>query len=557
MENDHVYQLVNDIDATGFKWRPYSFSGILYGNGFIVSNLVIVIENESKDLQQVGLFKELNGKIDGLGLVDAYISVKTPGNVYLGGLVGNNLGFIENSFVSGASILANVSNYSTIGGLVGYGNNINDSYFINSSITLTPIGEGDSMISIGGLAGSGSEINNSYMVNSSIVVDSKIGKYSLYVGGLVGSGSNINSSYVKDSSVIFESISKNSANIGGLTGSGENINNSYVVDLLINVVAIIEEQAQVNIGGLVGYGKNINDSYTKESSLLLDITIEKINAHGQPYIGGLIGYGENIIGSYVIDTLITVNLTNIEMRLGGLAGSGNNITNSYVEKTSLNAINKDGGLTAVTIGGLVANGGNINNSYVSAVTIVNDNISISVIGGLGGNANDINNTYVINSSITTNSSTSDVGGLVGNSEGYIKNSYVSNMTILIDQEIESNMFIGGLVGHSSPSSDIYSSFIIGIKITFNTSNISRIWLGALAGEFYYDRELKDTYVSDDVKITKNDVTMNINTISRVPVIKNSLFDNKDFYINTLKWSDSVWNLENLDYKNNQYPTLRN
>ena len=47
MENNYVYQIVNDINAAGFKWIPYSFTGVLYGNDHIISNLAIAIEDES------------------------------------------------------------------------------------------------------------------------------------------------------------------------------------------------------------------------------------------------------------------------------------------------------------------------------------------------------------------------------------------------------------------------------------------------------------------------------------------------------------------------------
>ena len=97
LEDGYVYELTNDIDASGFKWIPYEFRGVIYGNGFKITSLSIVIENESTDEQFYGLFSKLsNGLISSIGLKDSYISIKTKGYLSVGGLVGEFF-FLQNN----------------------------------------------------------------------------------------------------------------------------------------------------------------------------------------------------------------------------------------------------------------------------------------------------------------------------------------------------------------------------------------------------------------------------------------------------------------------------
>ena len=126
LEDGYVYELTNDIDASGFKWIPYEFSGVIYGNGFKITSLSIVIENESTDEQYYGLFSRLSsGLISSLGLRNSYISIKTKGGLFVGGLVGESSSseitnsYVENTTLSRVKVFTvGVYRFTYVGGLV-------------------------------------------------------------------------------------------------------------------------------------------------------------------------------------------------------------------------------------------------------------------------------------------------------------------------------------------------------------------------------------------------------------------------------------------------------
>ncbi|GAH64732.1 unnamed protein product, partial [marine sediment metagenome] len=123
-----AYALGRDIDASvtstwnsgaGFKpigtlsmnasyaYSGTPFSGVFDGQNYAVSNLTI----NRPTTNVVGLFTGNSGQIRNFGVTSGAIT----GNIYVGGLVGQNNGTITNSF-SGAS----VSGYRYSGGLAGY-----------------------------------------------------------------------------------------------------------------------------------------------------------------------------------------------------------------------------------------------------------------------------------------------------------------------------------------------------------------------------------------------------------------------------------------------------
>jgi len=129
------YILMNNIDCTatstwesGKGWYPVgqaagsSFSGTLYGNGYIVSNLYI----NRGDVAYYGLFGYATtiAIITDLGLINiSYLanpSVKY-GAVYVGGIAGFSRGQINNSYSTGIiNFTSSIGQASYTGGLAGY-----------------------------------------------------------------------------------------------------------------------------------------------------------------------------------------------------------------------------------------------------------------------------------------------------------------------------------------------------------------------------------------------------------------------------------------------------
>lgn len=299
----------------------------------------------------------------------------------IGGLVGLNVGKIENSYATGAvntgingsyvgglvghavqSVLTN--NYSTgnltggavgIGGLIGYGyeNNITGSHssgVINSSATnvgglvglnyFTPIQNSYATGNVSATSGFGVGGLVGYNYDSAISDSHSTGNITAYgdVGGLIGTN-QINSGVA----IVFdknyatgsvEALWSNSA--GGLIGSNQvtgslTINRNYASG---NVVAT----AASFVGGLIGY----HNSNAADSLFQLNNTFASGTATGNDYIGGLIGGIENQNGVVnIVNTYAKGNVSGLNT-LGGLIGYVNdttgttNISNSYWDTTNSN-----------------------------------------------------------------------------------------------------------------------------------------------------------------------------------------------------------------------------
>ena len=225
------FKLKDDLDLgndPGF-YIPY-LAGVFHGNGHKILNLSFDFNFISK----VGLFGHVSagGRVIQLGVERVTIT----GRSYLGGLVGDNEGTVNNSYSTGS-----VTGDADVGGLVGlnggYGN------MTNSYSTCNVTG----VTSVGGLVGGNAyyaTITNSY--SDGIVIGGRV------VGGLVGaSAGTVNNSYSTCSVT-------GDANVGGLVGMSfrDTLSNSYSNG---NVTRSSGEDT--NFGGFVGHnyqGKIIN-----------------------------------------------------------------------------------------------------------------------------------------------------------------------------------------------------------------------------------------------------------------------------------------------------------
>ena len=184
------------VDFTGIGDDSNRFKGTFNGNEKVISNLTIDTTDDF-----VGLFGYIDSGavVDSLGLENCAIK----GNFSVGGLAGQSLGNITNSYVVGSVV--GTDDY--VGGLVGYSSgDISDSY---------SKGNVEGFSKVGGLAGYSDSIINSY------------------------SKSNV----------------KGSSNVGGLTGyASGNVSNSYATGLV---------NANSDVGGLIGYSNNsvVSDGY--------------------------------------------------------------------------------------------------------------------------------------------------------------------------------------------------------------------------------------------------------------------------------------------------------
>ncbi len=177
------YELMNNLDfadatTTQRNWTTgYAYAGILEGNGYAISNIIVDPGNASG-----GLFRQLEaaGVIRNLGMINPTIT----GQATIAGLAAVNQGAIIASYVAGGTITA-AGNAASIGGLVGYNSgSIIASYATATSTRTTGIPSSGAHRS-GGLVGRNTgNITASWSAGN--VSHSAGSQGTVQVGGLVG-----------------------------------------------------------------------------------------------------------------------------------------------------------------------------------------------------------------------------------------------------------------------------------------------------------------------------------------------------------------------------------
>lgn len=266
------YELGNDIDLMGFdndndssngNWTPIgndvvSFKGNLNGNGYVISNLKIIMPNDNN----VGFFgKTTNSSVSNLEMSGIYLE----GNEAVGGLIG----FAEASTIENVMLKGEVKgNDSKIGGIIG--RTISESTLSNLSFSGRVEGA-ESSSRVGGVVGhhaEGSILRNSFS-DATVFAGSN-------VGGLVGFS---NSSFVEESYATGD-VSAKSGVVGGLVGqawgTGE-VSKSFAT-------GDVSTREGGSIGGLIGWvnASSIRDAYSTGV----------VSGQSTP-MGGLIGGANN------------------------------------------------------------------------------------------------------------------------------------------------------------------------------------------------------------------------------------------------------------------------
>ena len=299
--------LTDNIDLSGISnWTPigtstnwHYFDGTFDGNGYVISNLTITGGNEN-----AGLFGYVfEGVIKNVGLE----VVNVEGGQNTGGLVGISWGKIENCYVH---ITGKVSGTEYVGGLVGYGVDIIDSYATGNV-------EGDTNY-VGGLVG----FHDSGEIRTSHATGNVTGAGG-YSGGLVGW--NENGSSITDSYATGNVTANGGGTAGGLVGNNKGtISNSYATG---NV------NGNDEVGGLVGYHEGvINRCYATG-----EVT-------GGTLVGGLVGSnGGSIENSAALNSSVDGSLS--AGKVYGFDSSGGNQVNGCYSWTGMtvNTGNMTGG----------------------------------------------------------------------------------------------------------------------------------------------------------------------------------------------------------------------
>lgn len=130
-----TYVLTADIDMSGVSWTPFTFKGVLNGNGYAILNLNVISTGtdtaltydgnmKQYDTSFAGLFSVLSGaEVSNLKLINEQVDITTDKDCFVGSIAG----FMEDSTITDCTIQAGLNITADakmfgVGGIVGFGN---------------------------------------------------------------------------------------------------------------------------------------------------------------------------------------------------------------------------------------------------------------------------------------------------------------------------------------------------------------------------------------------------------------------------------------------------
>lgn len=248
------YVLGQDIDASGYSFTELANAPtVLDGQGHVISNLNVASFANCEFPGYAGLFCFNTGTIKNLTLKNVTVSAGTQ-QVAVGGLVGWNLGTIDNVSVSGQ--VANI-HAAEIGGLVGE----NDGTITHSSSSATIVGGHGTD---GGLVGTNTGQITQSFATGSVQDANPDNSGGGALGGLVGDNQNsIQQSYA---------TGPVSANLEGIAGALIGENENFYGGKVEQTYATGHISGGYYVGGLAGLNYNsgeptiVNASYWDKQS---------------------------------------------------------------------------------------------------------------------------------------------------------------------------------------------------------------------------------------------------------------------------------------------------
>ena len=257
---DGHYILMNDIDLKAWgDWTPIPrFTGVLDGDGFVIRNISINIEDDTSDSIRAGLFAILGeSEIRNLGLVDGRISVtknNKDGDVCVGGIAAS---------ASGTTIT-----------------NCFNTCDISASTTVMTFLK--PTVRAGGIAGHMVLTKAEKCYNSGNVSTSSISR-SAYAGGIAGEGAFVSDCYNTGNISTFSEKERSCA--GGIIGYAGGTD--MVAERCFNVGKIQSSSQVFNCvcrGGILGYARE-HSNFTITNCFYLESSADEA-------IGRRAGYGD-------------------------------------------------------------------------------------------------------------------------------------------------------------------------------------------------------------------------------------------------------------------------
>ena len=354
----------------------------------------------------------------------------------------------------------------------------------------------------------------------------------------------------------------------GLFGASSGIlRNAGIIDYSINVA----HPDNVYAGGLVGYntGKIIN-CYTS-GDVIANNTNSSVSAYAPPsYAGGLAGC--NILGEIVSCYAIGAVTSGVRYNssfAGGLVGyNTGNITSCYADvvvkatRSSSTSYYSSyayaGGLVGYSSVGKVVTSYAIGNVNASGSGGSNETLYAGGLMGVLGGTGILTNCYATgNVNVNSSGHSAIVGGLLGDNNGTVTNCYAAGNVSATSNGSSNNyaaVTIGGLIGYNEKTT--INCYAIGNVSAIATSTAS-INMGGVFGRQYIYGDYANCYSYDgQVFYSKQNTVEDSSPTNNLGVaVSKALYDTQSFYVNTLLWSDGVWNFNSLDFEIQLFPTL--
>ena len=318
------YKLTANIDLNGEDFTPLgnaesgTFSGIFDGNGFTISNLNVFSgkfaglfgcnEGTIKNVKLSGIYVYGTRYIGGVvgqnttlgsvfncsvssGDIEADDGIN---EIYAGGIIGYNEGFVEGTFSNNANLkINNESSSAVAGGIIGKNNSVYSVNITDSTNTGNISASGSKNTYCGGLVGintSAVEITNS--TNTGNVSSSYTTSYS-YSGGFVGYNDNgaitiTNSTNTGNVSYSYSYSRRSRSYSGGFVGY--NSGDLTITDCTNSGNVLSSYDYYSYSGGFVGYNDNGAITITNSTNTGNVSYSYSYSRRSRSYSGGFVGY---------------------------------------------------------------------------------------------------------------------------------------------------------------------------------------------------------------------------------------------------------------------------
>ena len=292
---NYHYMLMNDISMSdSVKWNMIGtdeseesgFNGTFEGNNFTISGINIEQEDDTKIYGMFGVIS--GGIVRNLNL----INVAIEGHSLLGGLAGENHGYIENCSVSGKIYALKKNNMLSVGGLVG--NNYGIMENITSSVQIRAVGQ---VLTAGGVVANNEGFIDKADYKGEIKAEQKSINSNAVAGGICGinTGGFIYNSFAK-SDIYSKASTSYVGGICGIMNGGEIYKTSSIGQINVNPGKIYETVSYA--GGITGltYEGLVMNGFSA-LALFIDANMA--------YSGGIVGYNQlaSIQNTYSINMI--------------------------------------------------------------------------------------------------------------------------------------------------------------------------------------------------------------------------------------------------------------